>query len=874
MAKKDTYKIRIDEAPQQVSSLVMSMPQPANRKAEEYLKAYEGYVYTAVSAIAQEVASVDLKLFKVKYVKDEPVTDEIFIHPALSVIEHVNDFMSFYELIEATQVYLELVGEAFWVVLRKGQTGEPQEIWPIRPDWVKVIPDGEKVVGGYIYNPGGNPQDKLVIPTENMIHFKNFHPLNPYRGKGSVQAAAMPLDIHTFAQQWNRNFFYNSAIPGMIFSSEKNFNRQAIKRFIEQWQSSYGGRENAHKIAFLGGGFKLEKATMAAKDLDFAEQQRIMRDDILAVFKVPKSILGLTEDVNRANAEATTKAFMERVVTPRMKKIVGTLTEKFLPMFKTSGELFFDFVDPSPDDVEMKLKIYANARQYNWMTPNEIRVQENLEPVEGGDTLGPISNAQTIEPETEEPEDEPEEEQEEEKGLISAITKLLTKGGKKQRVTRKVYKYKKPFKHMMKIPTKRLEVIEREELQKSLTKDLTRLIGELMKDGNKAKQPVHKSHEELWTEDARTAYWMNFVEKTTKREMMIKRRVIPVFDEIELETLNKLDEVKHVRKEVRKANISSLLPEIEKWAAVFMASLGPLIRELILEEGNIQLSTLEVNQPFNMDSPNVISYFNDTIAAFVTSISETTRDDLRKTLTQGFDKGESVTQLRKRVQSVMSDAKKSRAQNIARTEAIRASNFAAHEAYRQSGVVEARMWITERDERVCPHCLELDGKILGLEEAFFKKGDDFVVNNSTMKFEVEDVLFPPLHPQCRCTEAPVLYDTSKTYKKQQAEETAEDIVAVAEIKATTMVEEAVQTAHAIVEKAKEHAALLEKDGVEDAGTKSQEITQKAENEASQLVKTTKKKAEQLVKEAEMEAQTSVGLLGKFINLIKGTKIDQ
>lgn len=872
---KDTYKIRLNEPPQQGSEFVMSLPQPPARKAEEYLKAYEGYVYTATSAIAQEVASIDLKLFKVKYVKQEPVTEELFIHPALSVLQHVNDLMTFYDLIEATQVYLELVGEAFWVILRRGNTGEPVEIWPIRPDWVKVIPDGKKVVGGYIYTPGGNPADKLTIPVENMIHFKNFHPLNPYRGKGSVQAAAMPLDIHQFAQDWNRNFFFNSAMPGMVFTSDKKFNKQAIRRFVEQWQNNYGGRANSHKIAFLGGGFKLEKTTMGARELDFNEQQKVMRDDILAVFKVPKSILGLTEDVNRANAEATTRAFMERVVTPRMRKLVGTLSEKFLPMFKTPGDYFFDFTDPSPDDVELKLKVYANARQYNWMTPNEIRVQENLEPVEGGDILGPLTNTKPTEPEPEEPADEEEDTEEEEgKGLLSVISKIFVSNGKKKIVERRVYKYKKQFKHMMPVPTKKLEVIAREELQASLTKDLTKLIGELMKNGNKTEPVVQKSHEELWTEDAKTAYWLNFIEKTTKREMLLKRRIIPVFEEIESETLAKLEEVKHVRKEIRKASVSDLLPEIEKWASVFFAAMSPILREFIYEEGNQQLALLERNQPFDMNADPVVNYFQDTLALFITGITETTREQLKVILTEGFDSEEGITQLRNRVKKVMKNATTDRANMIARTEAIRSTNLAAHEAYRQSGVVEARQWLSERDDRTCPFCEEMDGKILALEEDFFKKGDQLVVDGSTMKFEVDNVTFPPLHPLCRCTDIPVVVDSSKQYKKMKEKEKAEDVVALAEIKSTQMVEEAVQKAHAIVEKAKEHAELLKNEGAEDAEVKAQEITDNAEKEATELVKTTKKKADALLLESEQEAKQSIGIIAKLMGLFKSNKIDE
>ena len=375
---------------QPLSGIVLNLPQPALPKAEDYLKAYNGYTYTAVSSIAQEVASIKLLLLKKVTVRGNTETEEIKEHPSISLLHFANEFITQYDLIELTQIYSELVGEAFWVIIRDN-AGMPREILPLRPDWVKIVPDKQKVIKEYIYAPSGNTSEGVKIPPENMVPFKYFNPLNPFRGKGSVQAASMPIDIFDFAQQHNRNFFFNNATPGLIFTTDRKLDEKVIKRFVQQWASTFGGRENAHKVAFLGDNFKMEKASTTAKDMDFANQHKIMRDDILAVFKVPKTVLGLTEDVNRANAEATTRAFMERVITPRMKKFVNTLNEFYLPMFPDAENLFFDFEDPAPEDVEKKLQIYQSGLKFGWLTPNEVREMENLDPKDGGDDLSPAS---------------------------------------------------------------------------------------------------------------------------------------------------------------------------------------------------------------------------------------------------------------------------------------------------------------------------------------------------------------------------------------------------------------------------------------------------------------------------------------------------
>ncbi len=845
MAKQDP--------PQNAASAVISLPQPPLRKSEEYLKAYTNYAYTAISAISQQVASIELALFKKKIVNGAPETTRIYEHESLSLLHFVNPLTTFFDQVEATQIYLELTGEAFWVLLKNGKT--PQEMWLVRPDWMKIVPDKNDIIKEYVYHPGGTFTDKVIIPKENVIHFKYFNPLNPYRGKGSVQAAALPLDTHNFAQEWNRNYFFNSAMPGLVFTAEKKLSSKVVTKFMEQWQASHGGRSKSSKIAFLGGGMKMEKATVGAKEMDFVELQRVMRDDILAVFKVPKSILGLTEDVNKANAEATNKAFMERVITPRMIKFVGALNEFLLPMYPDSANLFFDFTDPSPEDVELKLKKYANARRYTWMTPNEIRLEENLDPVEGGDDLfAPLAGGTSLGAGSGEDGDDADEDTDTDSVLERFGFKRSKKKIKALLPGRKIKA--KPTKHMMPIPPKKIEEIGREKLQKSLTKDLTKMIGKLIsvKNGEIVEKdseteveepPKFRGTDSIFNEEGKDAYWKEFIEHATKHEDEIKDRAVDLFNEQEKVILDRLNEVKFWKKELRKGKESSVLPSIEELSRTWIPTFIPIIRDILIEQGRFVLDFLGVGGDLDMFTDTAVKFLRVNGAEVVTSINETNRNQLRETLADGCKVGESIPQLRIRVQGVYNLATKNRADMIARTESLRASNFATVEAYRQSDVVEAKEWLTERDDRVCPWCLEMDGKVVGLNKTFFKKGDKFTVGDKTLDIKLLDVGEPPLHVNCRCTTIPVLLGQKARVDERRDFEEALDKEKSDKAKLKKKV--------ADYDKKEKKAAVVKSK----AGKKAKGIVAKAEEDAEvkakKIVKRAKKEAKVVLEEAEDEA---------------------
>lgn len=765
------------EVPALTSSAVMTLPQPPLKNAEEYLKAYSGYSYTAISAIAQEVASIDLHLYKSKYTKSGIESTEVYEHPILSLFGYVNSIITFYDLIEATQTYLELTGEAFWVVLKEGKI--PREIWPVRPDWVKIIPDPVDVIKEYTYHPGGG-FEKVVIPRENMVQFRYFNPLNPYRGKGSIHAAALPIDIHNFAQEYNRNFFFNSAIPSLIFTSEKPLSEQVVKRFINQWQASYGGRSKSNKVAFLGNGLKMDKISAGGKDMDFAEQQKMMRDDVLAIFKVPKTVLGMTDDVNRANAEATTVAFMERVITPRMKKLIETLNEFMLPMYGDDS-LFLDFTDPAPENVEMKLRYYDNALKNGWMTPNEVRAEENMEPIEGGDELPkpglnpwgsspsgggnkPVNN-----PEEDIPESpvKPTAEEEEEKGISKLLSRIV---GKKPTIRGIIPKVriikKKTIKHMVRLPAKKLEVLERENLGKALAPEITKIIGLLLrnKDINSVgfRKPVEREEplEEkplLWTEERKMAYWRQFIEHTDRYNLELRNVAVDIFKEQKHQVMDNLNrDVKNWKVTARKGLESSVIPSLADLDKLWKFLWINAVREVYIEQGNNTLDFLGTGGNIDITSELAVEYLRTYSGILITGIDTTTRDQLRETLAEGFKLGEGIDKLKNRVEDVFGEATTTRAEMIARTESLKASNAATVEAYRQSGVVTGKQWLSQRNPNVCPFCQALDGKVISLDENYFNQGDTYSIGDEKISIDFVDVGEPPLHPNCACTTIPVL----------------------------------------------------------------------------------------------------------------------
>ena len=159
---------------------------------------------------------------------------------------------------------------------------------------------------------------------------------------------------------------------------------------------------------------------------------------------------------------------------------------------------------------------------------------------------------------------------------------------------------------------------------------------------------------------------------------------------------------------------------------------------------------LGIEFSFNLENPWVDEFIDDYSYEFAGVVDAYTEESLKTVLQMGMEEGLAMNGIAKLVQDVFTMASDYRAEMIARTEVIRASNGATEMAYMQSGVVKGKQWLVTDDERTCPECIEMNGIIVDLGENF-TEGD-------YPEDPYNDTPFPPLHPNCRCTTLSVLND--------------------------------------------------------------------------------------------------------------------
>lgn len=194
---------------------------------------------------------------------------------------------------------------------------------------------------------------------------------------------------------------------------------------------------------------------------------------------------------------------------------------------------------------------------------------------------------------------------------------------------------------------------------------------------------------------------------------------------LDIEVSNQKDFVKFLKKDYFSDNEDSLLNE----ATIDFA---PLLDNVAILAGNEANKLIGVKDPYMLTTMR--KKILDNIEFFTKSMLNTDREHLATLITNGIQEGKSIPEIRGMIEEDFSQYSKMQATRITRTEVLRASNEASVDAYKESGVVEGKQWLTAGAD---DECADYDGEVVGLDEDF-SDGD------------------PPLHPNCRCVLLPVL----------------------------------------------------------------------------------------------------------------------
>jgi HK97 family phage portal protein len=265
---------------------------------------------------------------------------------------------------------------ASYAEIRPGARGAVSELWPLHSSRMEA----ERLEDGTVRYRYREPNGRQTVYSQEQIFALRFttedgiKPVPTYQLFRNAIGLAQALEAH------GATYFGNGARPGIVLESDNPIPAEASERLREQWERMHRGPDRAHRTAVLPNGVKAHELSGSNEAAQFLETRQYQVIEICRAFRVPPHMI---QDLTRStysNIEVQGTEFVQHCLLPHLKRWEAAISrdlivddERYFAEHSVSGLLRGDHASRSA--------YYVSALQNGWMTINEIRELENLNPI-------------------------------------------------------------------------------------------------------------------------------------------------------------------------------------------------------------------------------------------------------------------------------------------------------------------------------------------------------------------------------------------------------------------------------------------------------------------------------------------------------------
>jgi SPP1 gp7 family putative phage head morphogenesis protein len=182
---------------------------------------------------------------------------------------------------------------------------------------------------------------------------------------------------------------------------------------------------------------------------------------------------------------------------------------------------------------------------------------------------------------------------------------------------------------------------------------------------------------------------------------------------------------------------------------------GPFALNILMAGARAGASALpagfELLIDWDMFNTSAVDWLRRYEANWLRGINATTRSQVTKIIEGWIRRGDPLPVLTEQLTPIYGSE---RAAMIAATETTRVYAEGNLAAWRATGIVTEKRWITASDDRVCPVCGPLHNKVVSIDLGWSRDGQGQIIASP------EGLLAPPAHVRCRCWLLPVISDAA------------------------------------------------------------------------------------------------------------------
>ena len=352
-------------------------------KVDEYSAMRVSAVYACVRILAESIAALPLHVYEYKDGGKKRAPK----HPLYFLLHDTpNPDMTSFIFREVMMTHLLLHGNCY-AYIRRENSRRVASLYPLEPNRMKIERDDNgQLFYNYTPTTAEGQFDKATTVTlrrEEVLHIPALG-FDGIQGFSPIAMARNAIGVSIATEEFGAKFFENGARPSGILEHPGIIKN--TDKLREEWQKVYGGSSNTGKVAILEEGMKYQSISIPPNDAQFLDTRKFQLNEIARIFRVPPHMIADLEHATFSNIEHMSLEFVKFSLNPwvirweqGLNKALMTENErgKFFVKFNVDGLMRGDY--------QSRMQGYSIGRQNGWLSTNDIREMEDLNPISEAD---------------------------------------------------------------------------------------------------------------------------------------------------------------------------------------------------------------------------------------------------------------------------------------------------------------------------------------------------------------------------------------------------------------------------------------------------------------------------------------------------------
>jgi HK97 family phage portal protein len=213
------------------------------------------------------------------------------------------------------------------------------------------------------------------------------------RGRPVFETGRDALGRALAVEEFGSAFFRNGSSGGVIEHPGTFKDKEQESDFLETWRAG-GSGPNRHKDRLLKYGLKYTPIPQRNDEAQFLDTLKEVNAKVCRLWNMPPHLVGMLDKATFSNIEQQSIEYVMHTLAPWIAAweqaagrdlLIGADRDRYFVEFNVAGLL--------RGDLRTRWASYATGRQWGWLSINDVRRLENMDPIgeEGDEYMRPLN---------------------------------------------------------------------------------------------------------------------------------------------------------------------------------------------------------------------------------------------------------------------------------------------------------------------------------------------------------------------------------------------------------------------------------------------------------------------------------------------------